>query len=117
MRAERAARIGAEAAEARTFGMLFSNQRHRSVEADVKDIVAGFEIGVSLAVLHVRSEPADAGADRLAVLGMATDFARQGKQRKRAVEVDVLRRHALLQTGALRFFAVDRLAELHVGTE
>src|SRR5947207_636049 len=64
MLAERLAGIGAEAAAARALGDLFSNQRHRAVEADVEHLIAGFQAGIGLFVTHKRSEAADSGGDR-----------------------------------------------------
>src|SRR5439155_8041381 len=72
---------------------------------------------VGLAVLHIRAEAADARHDRLAALGMATDFARQREQAERAGEIDILGCESLRQAGALGFRAVGGLAELHVGAE
>ena len=83
----------------------------------MEDIVAGLEIGVGLAVLHVRSEPAVGCADRFAVFRMAADFARQRQQHQRPLKVDFLGCGALRQSGAFRFFAFDCLAELHIRAE
>ena len=84
----------------------------------MEDVVAGFEIGVGLAVLHIRSEAADAGDDRLAVFRMAADFARQREKLECMLEIDVVGDRSLRQAGALGLFAVlDSLAELHIGTE
>ena len=116
--AERAARIGAEAALARTLGDLFGDQRHRAIEADGEDLLRGIEIGVGLAVLDVGSETADAGADRLAVLGVAADFARQRQERERALEIDLVGRRCL--SAGRRASASRRLvslAELQIGAE
>src|SRR5580658_831039 len=116
MVAERAPGVGAETA-AGALGNLFRDQRHGAVEADVKDIVAGLEIGVGFAVVHVRSEPADGRADRLAVFRMAADFAGQRQQHQRPLKVDFVRRCAFRQSGALWLFALDGFAELHIGAE
>src|SRR5262249_20011119 len=86
MVAERAAWIGAKAASARALGALLGNERHRSIKTDREHVFRGFEIGVSLAVPNVGSEQADAGADRLAVLGMAAHFARQRQQSECALQ-------------------------------
>ena len=59
------------------------------------------DVGVGLAVLHVRPEAADAGDDVLAVVGMLADGAGQREQLDRAVEVDVVGRDALGQARAL----------------
>src|SRR5262245_21073658 len=114
---ERATGIGAETALARSLGLPLREQRHRTVEPDIENIIAGLEIGVSLAVLHVGAEAADTGHDRLAVFRMPADLARQREQPKRAVEVDVVRVQALGDASAFRLLAVDGLAELHIGAE
>src|SRR5439155_6029203 len=75
------------------------------------------EIGVGLTVLHIGPEAADAGHDRLAALGMLSDLPREREQAERAVEIDVVGAEPLGQPGTFGLFAVDRLAELHVGTE
>src|ERR1700760_4092350 len=80
MIAERPAGIGAEAAAFAGIGLLLCDQCHRAVESDGEDIFAGVDVGVGLAVLHVRTETANAGHDRLAVLRMFADLARQRKQ-------------------------------------
>ena len=80
MLADRLAGIGAEAAAARTLGDLLGDQRHRAIEADVEYFVAGFQARISLFVTHERPEAADAGRDRLAGLGVFSDFARQRQQ-------------------------------------
>src|SRR5205807_2028414 len=72
--------IGAEAAAARPLGDLFSNQRHRAIEADVEHLIAGLQARIGLFVAHERAEAADAGGDRLAGLRMFSDFARQRQQ-------------------------------------
>ena len=61
MIAERTARIGAEAAAAWALGFLLRDQGHGAVETDVEDFLGGIEIGVGLAVLHIRAVAADAG--------------------------------------------------------
>src|SRR5262245_29240976 len=115
--AERAAGIGAEAALARALGLLLLDQRDRAVEPDGEHVVAVREVGVGLAVLHVGAEAADAGQDRLAVVGMLADLARQREQAERAGEIDVVGRQPLGQAGALGLLALDRLAELQIGAE
>src|ERR1700758_4779733 len=77
MVAERPAWIGAKAASARALGTLLGDERHRAIETDREYLLRRLQIGVGLAMLNVGSEPADAGADRLAILGMAAHFARQ----------------------------------------
>ena len=78
MIAERAAGIGAAAAPLlRPLGALLFDQRHGAVEPDGEHVVARRQIGVGLAVLHVGPEAADAGNDRLAVVGMLADLARE----------------------------------------
>ena len=88
MFADRAARIGAEATAARSFRQLFRDERHRPVEPDIEDVVAGFQTCVGLTVLNIRAEAADAGPDGFAVLGMLADFARERQQFERHVEID-----------------------------
>src|SRR6516164_3666673 len=75
--AARAAGIGAAAALVGALGALLFDQRHGAVEPDGEHVVARGEIGVGLAVLHVGPEAADAGDDRLAVVGMLADLARE----------------------------------------
>src|SRR5262249_34514261 len=60
---------------------------------------------------------ADAREDRLAVVGMLADLARQRKQSQRLVEIDVVGRHPFRDAGTLGLFALDRLAELQIGPE
>src|SRR5262249_44798000 len=117
MVAERPPRIGAEAASARPLGALLGNERHRSIETDSEHVFRRFEIGVCLAVLNIGSEPANAGADRLAILGMAAHFARQRKQSERALQIDLIRRGSFRQPSAARFLAIDRFAKLQIGAE
>src|SRR5262249_44719234 len=114
MIAERAAGVGAEAPLAWPLGLLLLDQGHRAVEPDREHVVAVREVGVGLAVLHVGTEAADAGQDRLAVVGMLADLARQREEAERAGEIDVVGRHALGQAGALGLLALDRLAELQI---
>ena len=104
-----AAGIGAEAAAFAGIELLLGDQRHRAVEADGEHVVAGFEIGVGLAVLDVGAEAADAGQDRFAVLGMLADLARQRQQAERAVEIDVVGLTALRQAGALGLLALPSI--------
>ena len=77
MIAERAAGIAAAAALVGSLGALLFDQRHGAVEPDGEHVVARRQIGVGLAVLHVGPEAADAGNDRLAVVGMLADLARE----------------------------------------
>src|SRR5262249_37492506 len=77
MIAERAAGIAAAAALVGPLGALLLDQRHGAVEPDGEHVVARREIGVGLAVLHIGPEAADAGNDRLAVVGMLADLARE----------------------------------------
>src|ERR1700722_20286331 len=88
--AARAAGIGAETAFARTLGDLVGDQRHRPVLSDREHVVAGLEIGVGLAVLHIGTEAPDAGQDRLAVVGMLADLARQREEAERAGQIDIV---------------------------
>ena len=106
MVAERAAGIGAEAAAFAGIELLLGDQRDRAIEPDVEHVVAGLEIGVGLAVLDVGAEAADAGQDRLAVLRMLADLARQRQQAERALEVDVVGGEPLGHAGALGLLAV-----------
>src|SRR5262245_40304547 len=117
MIAERPPGIGAEAAPARPLGALLLDQRHRAVEPDAEHVVACGEIGVGLAVLDIGPEAADAGDDRLAVVGMLADLARQRKQPERAREIKVIGRETLRQAGALGLLALDRFAELQIWAE
>src|SRR5262249_15383713 len=117
MIAERAAGVGAEAPLAWALGLLLLDQGHRAVEPDREHVVAVREVGVGLAVLHVGTEAADAGQDRLAVVGMLADLARQREEAERAGEIDVVGRHALGQAGAVGLLALDRLAELQIRPE
>src|SRR5262249_35241516 len=109
--------IGAEAALTRTLRLLLLDQRHRTVEPDRQHIVAGGEVGVGLAMLHIGTEAADAGQDRLAVVGMLADLAREREQAERAGEVHIVGRSPFRQARTLGLLAVDRFAELQVGPE
>src|SRR5262245_22487422 len=115
--AERTARIGAEAALARSLRAFFFDQRHGAVEPDREYVVAGRERAVGFAMLHIRTEAADAGNDGRAVSRMLADLARQREQPKRAVEIDVVRIDPLRQAGPFRLFTVDPFAELQVRPE
>src|SRR5262249_5129787 len=77
MIAEHAAGIAAAAALVGALGALLLDQRHGAVESDGEHVVACRQIGIGLAVLHVGPEAADAGNDRLAVVGMLADLARE----------------------------------------
>src|ERR1700730_8660417 len=81
MLAERSSGIRAEPATPPAFELLFRDQGHGAVEADVEDLIPGLETRVGLAVLHVRTEPAEPGEDRFARLRMKADFARQAEER------------------------------------
>src|SRR5215216_68220 len=89
-------------------------QGHGAVEADRQHVVIGPERGELRTVLYIRAEPADPGGDRLAGLGVAPDFARQGQEAQRRLEIDIGRLHAAQQRHALRLLAVLGLAELQV---
>src|SRR5262249_46676371 len=115
--AERAAGIAAAAALLGALGALLFDQRHGAVEPDGEHVVTRREIGVGLAVLHVGPEAADAGDDRLAVVGMLADLAREGKQPQRAVELVAVGGGPLRQAGALGLPAPAPLAERDVGPE
>src|SRR5262249_53153666 len=98
-------------------GLLLLDQGHRAVEPDREHVVAVREVGVGLAMLHIGAEAADAGQDRLAVVGMLADLARQRAEAEGAGEIDIVGREALGQTGTLGLLALDRLAELQIGAE
>src|SRR5581483_9405465 len=117
MLAERAAGLGAKSAAARRLQLLLRDQRDRAIETDAEHVVAGLEICVSLFVLHVGAIAADAGEDGLAGLRMTADCARQRQQSEREIEIDRRGLCAFRQTGTLRFLAVHRFAELHIGAE
>src|SRR3954452_6149461 len=68
-------------------------------------------------MLDIRAETADAGQDRLPVIGMLADLARKREQSKRALEIKIVGRQTFRQAGALGLLTLDRLAELHVGPE
>ena len=67
-------------------------------------------------MLDVGAEAAEARGDRLAVLGMGADGARQRQQRQSALEIDAFEIEALRDRGALRLLLAI-LAKLHVGPE
>ena len=73
MIAECTARIGP--APALALGTLLIDQRNSTVEPDGEYVLACRQIGVGLAVLHIRPEAAHAGHDRLAVAGIFSDLA------------------------------------------
>src|SRR5262249_52762143 len=114
---ERAARISTEATPTRRLGPLLGDQRHRAIKADSKHFLRGIQIGIGFAMLNVRSEPADAGADRLAVLRMEADFPRQRQQCKCTLQIDIHGRGSFRQSGAARLFASARFAKLHIWAE
>src|SRR5438876_6659435 len=69
---------------------------------------------------HEWAEAADAGGDRLPGLRMLADLARQRQELEREFDLDIARRGALRNAGALRLFAfgvILLLTELDVGTE
>src|SRR5712691_4876113 len=70
-------------------------------------------------MLHVGTETADAGDDRLAILGMLADFARKRQQAERTLQIDVVGRNTFRQARTLGFFllVLAGLAELQVGAE
>src|SRR6185437_3341293 len=80
MVAELPARVGAEAPAAGSLRQLLRNQRHRAVEPDVEDLVAGLQARIGFVMLHEWPEAADAGRDRQARLRMLADLARQRQQ-------------------------------------
>src|SRR4051794_21275636 len=83
MLAQRATALCAEAALARTARTLLLDQGHGTVRADAQHILVGGEVGIGSAVLHVWSEAANPGDDRLSIVGMFAHLARQREQRKR----------------------------------
>src|SRR3546814_12051089 len=93
------------------------DQRHGAVEADAEHVVAFGQRAVGRAVLHVGAVAADAGTDRLAVLWVRADLARQGEQGQSFVEIDLRRRQALRQRGAFWLLLALGLAELQVDAE
>src|SRR6266852_3984105 len=117
MLAQRAAWSGAEATLARTARALLLDQRHRTVQSDAQDVIAGREIGVGLAVLDIRAEAADSGNDRLTVIGVPAHLARKRKQRKPVLEIDVVEGGTFRQAGALGLFALAPFAQLQIGSE
>src|SRR5260370_23317239 len=117
MVADRAGGIGADAAAARTARDLLGDQRHGAVEADIEGLFGVLEVGVGLAVLHVGTEAADAGLDRLAALRVQPDLARQRQKLERHLEIDARRLGALGQSGTLRLLAVLAFAELDIRSE
>src|SRR5262249_24981026 len=117
MIAERAAGIAAAAALVGSLGALLFDQRHGAVAPDGEHVVARRQIGVSLGVLPVGPEAAGAGQDRLAIVGMLADLAREREQPERAVEVDVVGGKAFRQAGALGLLALGCFAELDVRPE
>ena len=67
---------------------------------------------------HVRPEPAEIGADHVAVFGVRADLSRQAEQRQRLVEVHRVGRPTLGQRGARRLGVfLAGLALLHVRPE
>src|ERR1700728_2649179 len=83
----------------------------------MEDVVAVFEISVGLTVLNVRSVAADTCFDRFAVFRAYANFARQRKQRDRALKLHVLGGNTFRQAGALRFFSIFAFAQLQVGSK
>src|SRR2546422_96 len=73
----RAPRVRAEPAAPSALELLFRNQGHGAVEADVEDIVPRLEARIGLAVLHIRTVSAETGEDRFARLRMQADLARK----------------------------------------
>src|SRR5262249_61014361 len=101
-------------------GFFLSDQGHRAIAADGQDIVAFFQVRKGLAVLHVRAEASNASEDRLAVVRRQSDFARKRKEAERPFEIDVVRRNAFRDAGALGlldfpfFLALFRLWHLYL---
>src|SRR2546423_13059041 len=96
--------ISAETSTARTLCDFFRDQRHRAVEADVKDFVAGFQAGVGFLVLHERAEPADAGGDRPAAPRGSSGLTRPGQQFLPPLAAPVRKRAGFWKCPALRLF-------------
>src|SRR5262249_41211652 len=69
---------------------------------------------VLAAVLDVGPEAADAGHDRLSVVGMRAEFARQRQERQRLLQGHVVGRHALQERLPLGLLLALGFAELDV---
>src|SRR5947207_11060502 len=91
---EGATALCAEAALARTARALLLDQGHGTVRADTQHILIGGEAGICSAVLHVWSEAADPGDDRLSIIRVFAHLARQREERKRPLKVDIVVRGA-----------------------
>jgi hypothetical protein len=63
-------------------------QFHRAGQVDGKQIIGRFERPIVVAVLHVRSEAAEAGDDRLSRLGVEAKLPRQLQQAERLLQRD-----------------------------
>src|ERR1700723_1796314 len=83
----------------------------------MKNVIAVFEISVGLAVLNVRSVAPDTCFDRFAIFRVDANFARQRKQRDRALKLHVLGGNTFWQAGALWFFTIFAFAELQIRPE
>src|SRR6266566_2734682 len=79
MLAQRSPGVRAEPAAPSALELLFRNQGHGAVEADVEDIVSRLETRIGLAVLNVRTVSAETGEDRFARLRMQADLARKSE--------------------------------------
>ena len=103
---------------AAALGGFFGNKLHRAVHADGKDLLDLGQVGVDATMLDERPVASDARLDRLAILGVRADLARQGQQRQRLFQVHILGPPAFRKRGAGRFLVLfRRLAALHVWPE
>ena len=93
-----------------------SNSRACSRVTSSGETPAGKE-RVSVAALDIGAELAVEGHDRLAVLRMVAERARQRQQLQGHVQRHVLRLHALEQRGVLRLLFVLGTAALDIGSE
>ena len=74
-----------------------AHERERIVKGNVEDLTVGFERAELVVVLHVRTEAAEVGDDRLVVVRMQTHLAWKRQQLQRLFERDRLLGHARLQ--------------------
>src|SRR5580704_9608927 len=116
MLAKFAPRAGAKAGAAGA-ALLGDDEIDRPVPADLQHIVVAAEVGVGLAVLHIRTVTADASEDRLAARRVARHFPGQGEQLERFLKPHVVRAQSLRQRRSLGLLALallDVLAEAPV---
>ena len=69
-------------------GRRLGQQHDGAVQPDRQHVIVGAERLEDRSVLDVGAEPADAGDDRLASLGMAAELARQREQPQGSLEID-----------------------------